>query len=195
VAVPANALPVQISSAQLVSAIYELIRLYRWWSYKNNPAVFHREYEHQIDAISDHEVELLALMEKVRNVKPSIWYDPIARYGDRDRIGRVRFAFRRLKNMSRENGFSVLMVIVPWLSGDAEAYPYGTAHHIVELEAHGAGFDTINPTKEFMDVGVENLQIGPRDLVRPNKTGHAIIADALSTYVRSRLNILPLHAR
>ena len=104
--------------AQFVSTNIEKIRLKRWLSHMNQPEVFHREYEHQIDPISDDEVELVDLMKNAPKY-PSTTY-----YGDGDRVGRLRFSFRRLASSSRENGFLVVIMIVPLLVGDSGTYSH-----------------------------------------------------------------------
>lgn len=171
--------------AQFVSANIEKIRLKRWLSHMNQPEVFHREYEHQIDAISDDEVELLELM------KNAPTYPSTTNYSDRDRVGRLRFAFRKLASISREHGFPVVIMIVPLLVGDTGTYTHPTAHRIVEMEARRAGFDTIDLTDAFMRAGTGNLTIGFGDIIHPNRRGHAIMADLLSEYVVNHLNEPP----
>jgi len=163
--------------AQFVSTSIEKIRLKRWLSHMNQPDVFHREYEQQIDTISDDEVELLKLM-KDAPTYPSTTY-----HGDRDRVGRLRFSFRKLAKSSRENGFRGVVMIIPLLLGDAATYSHRTAHRIVEMEARRAGFDTVDVTDGFMRVGVENLKTEFGDIIHPNRRGHAIMADVLSEYV------------
>lgn len=165
---------------QFVSHKLDMYRLQNWSNYKNSHAVFRREYAQQIDTISDDETELLALMESVPHEHPSVWYK------DRDRVGRLRFAFRHLRNLSIEDGFTVLVVIMPWLTGNPDVYPHSAVHRIVALEARRAGFATLDLTEEFMQAGVENLRIDHQDLIHPNKVGHTIIADALSTYIRTQ---------
>ena len=171
--------------AQFVSTSIEKIRLKRWLSHMNQPEVFHREYERQIDPISDDEVELLDLMKNAPKY-PSTTY-----YGDRDGVGRLRFSFRRLANSSRENGFRVVVMIVPLLVGDAGTYSHRTAHRIVEMEARRAGFDTLDLTNAFMRAGMENLKSEFGDIIHPNRRGHAIMADLLSEYLPNRLNEQP----
>ncbi len=151
----------------------------------NQPEVFHREYEHQIDAISEDEVELLELM------KNAPTYPSTTCYGDRDRVGRLRFSFRRLASISRENGFSVVIMTIPLLVGNADTYTHRTAHRIVEMEARRAGFDTIDLTDAFMRAGMGNLKTEFGDIIHPNKRGHAIMADLLSEYVVSHLKEQP----
>ena len=167
--------------AQFVAISIEKIRLKRWLSHMNQPEVFHREYEHQIDAIGEDEVELLDLMKNAPKY-PSTTY-----YGDRDRVGRLRFLFRRLASISRENGFRVVIMIVPLLVGDAGTYSHHVAHRIVEMEAQRAGFDTIDLTDAFMRAGMGNLKNEFGDIIHPNRRGHAIIAGLLSDYVVNHL--------
>jgi lysophospholipase L1-like esterase len=171
--------------AQFVAASMEKIRLKRWLSYVNQPEVFHREYEHQIDAIGDDEAELLELMRNAPTY-PSTTY-----YGDRDRVGRLRFAFRRLASISRENGFPVVVMIVPLLLNDNGTYTHRAAHRIVELEARRAGFDTIDLTDAFMRAGMGNLKSEFGDIIHPNRRGHTIMADLLSAYVAIHLKEPP----
>jgi lysophospholipase L1-like esterase len=170
---------------QFVLANIEKIRLKRWLKHMNQPEVFHRSYEHQIDGIGDDEVELLNLMKQAPTY-PSTTY-----YGDRDRIGRLRFSFRKLANMSKENDFQVAIMIVPLLIGDAETYTHRTAHRIVEMEARRAGFDTIDLTDVFMRAGIRNLTSEFGDIIHPNKRGHTIMADLLSEYVVNHLKEQP----
>jgi lysophospholipase L1-like esterase len=167
--------------AQFVSTNVEKIRLKKWLSQMNQPEVFHREYEHQIDTIGEDEVELLDLMKNAPRWPSTTWY------GDRDRVGRLRFAFRRLASISRKNGFPVVIMTVPLLLGDAGTYTHHTAHRIVEMEARRAGFDTIEVTDAFMREGMGNLKSELGDIIHPNKRGHAIMANLLSEYVVSHL--------
>jgi lysophospholipase L1-like esterase len=171
--------------AQFVAANVDAIRLKRWLSHVNEPEVFHREYEHQIDPISDDEVELLKLMKSAPRWPSTTWY------GDRDRIGRLRFAFRRLAALSKENGFSVVIMTVPLLIEENGTYTHGAAHRIVEMEARRAGFDSVNLTDTFMRAGLENLKTKWGDIIHPNASGHSLIAEVLSEYVESRLKESP----
>ncbi len=171
--------------AQFVSTNIEKIRIKRWLSHMNQPEVFHREYERQIDAISEDEVELLNLMENAPR------WPSTTLYGDRDRVGRLRFSFRRLASSSRENDFLVVIMIVPLLVGDAGTYSHRTAHRIVEMEARRAGFDTIDLTDAFMRAGMGNLTTEFGDIIHPNRRGHAIMADLLSEYVLNHLKEPP----
>ena len=174
--------------AQFVAANVDTIRLKRWLSHVNEPEVFHREYEHQIDPISADEVELLELMKSAPRWPSTTWY------GDRDRIGRLRFAFRRLAALSKENGFSVMIMTVPLLISENGTYTHRTAHLIVEMEARRAGFDTVDLTDAFIRAGMGNVKSKWGDIIHPNALGHAMIAEVLSEYVKSHLKESPAPA-
>ena len=173
----------------LMTESIETLRLKHWEKQVNDPAVFRREYANQIDAIGDDETELLGLMAQAPTWPNSTWY------GDRDRVGRLRFGFRRLASLARANGFPVVIMIIPLLldkgGADSRTYTHGVAHRIVELEARRAGFDTIDLTDDFMRVGMANLKLTTGDIFHPNKTGNAIMATSLATYVDQHLKPRP----
>jgi len=166
---------------QFVSKRLIAFKQQQWTEQRNDPEVFRREHQHYIETINDEETELLALMEEVSDVHPSPWYR------EKDRVGRVRFAFEWLKELSEKNGFRVLVTIIPWLDSEAEKYHHRAAHRIVELEARRVGFETLDFTDRFITVGMKDLRLHPRDLVHPNEDGHAIIAEELSEYITSNL--------
>src|SRR6185436_18892140 len=103
-------------------------------------------------------------------------------YGERDRVGRMRFAFRRLARLSKENGFPVVIMIIPLLLDNGGTYTHRAAHRIVEMEARRAGIDTIDLSDKFMGKGMGNLTLSLGDVIHPNETGHAIMADSLAAY-------------
>ncbi len=151
----------------------------QWLRRQNDPDVFRREYTGQIDPIRTDEHALRALMQRVPDLYPSHWY------GDPARIGRIRYAFRHLRAHAQTQGFSVLVLLIPRLTGDIETYPHQTAHRIVAMEAQRAGFDYLDLTAAFMSAGMENLKLRARDVVHPNRVGHTIIAQALAGYIRT----------
>ena len=166
---------------QLISESVETIRTKNWEKHVNNPAVFRSEYANQIDPIGDDESELLDLMNQSPKWPSSTWY------GDRDRVGRLRFGFRRLTRLSKENDFRVVIMIIPLLQNKDGAYSHHAAHRIVEMEARRAGFDTIDLTDEFLRAGMGNLTLLLGDIIHPNKTGHMIMADSLSAFITDHL--------
>lgn len=172
----------------LIAESIETLRIKHWEKQVNDPAVFRREYANQIDAIGDDESELLGLMAQAPTWPNSTWY------GDRDRVGRLRFGFRRLASLAQENGFPVMIMIIPLLQdkgGGSRSYTHGVAHRIVQLEARRAGFDTIDLTDDFMRVGMGKLTLTTGDIFHPNKTGNAIMATSLATYIDQHLKPRP----
>lgn len=167
--------------AQLIASSIEALRTKSWVKYMNKPEVFRREHQNEIDPISNEESDLLNLMNQAPKWPTTTWY------GDRDRVGRLRFAFRRLARTSKENGFPVVIMIVPLLIDTGGSYSHRAAHRIVEMEARRAGFDSIDLTDKFMSAGMGNLKIYLGDVLHPNKAGHALMADSLSAYVSEHL--------
>jgi lysophospholipase L1-like esterase len=151
-----------------------------WAQRQNDPAVFRQQYDQQIAPISEEESELLALIDSAQKRWPVRWY------GELERIGRLRFAFNRLSELSKEHKFSVLVMIIPFLYDIDEPYPFGAEHRIVEYEARRAEFDTIDLTPQFEAYGIRNLKISPSDGIHPNKAGHAIMAQELAEYVQTK---------
>jgi lysophospholipase L1-like esterase len=162
---------------QLISESVETIRTKNWEKHVNDPEIFRRDYANQIDPIGDDESELLDLMNRSPRWPSSTWY------GDRDRVGRLRFGFRRLARLSKENDFRVVIMIIPLLQSKGGAYSHVAAHRIVEMEAHRAGFDTVDLTDQFLHAGMGNLTLTLGDITHPNKTGHRIMADTLSAFI------------
>jgi lysophospholipase L1-like esterase len=166
---------------QWISESVETIRTKNWEKHVNDPEVFRREYANQINPIGDDESELLDLMNQSPKWPSSTWY------GDRDRVGRLRFGFRHLARLSKENGFPVVIMIIPLLQNKGGVYSHLAAHRIVEMEARRAGFDTIDLTDEFLRAGMGNLTLSLGDIIHPNKTGHIIMADSLSAFITEHL--------
>lgn len=173
----------RIRVVQLAANLYEKISLKGWMENQNSQKVFRKNYENQILPIDENERDLLSLMNNLDDAYPSNWYK------SKDRIGRLRYAFKELRRLADENGFSVLITIIPWLEVDNRgAYPYKYVHEIIKLEAAGAGLDTVDLTEDFMKVGMKNLRIVNDDHVHPNKLGHSIIAENIAKYVLSNEN-------
>jgi lysophospholipase L1-like esterase len=177
-----NNLMLKSKVVQFITEKVDMIKHRRWLSHKNNPTVFRRDHEQWIETIGDDDDELMTLMEGVSDEHPSAWYR------SSDRIGRLRFAFSWLNELSREGDFAVLVTLIPWLTEDAVEYPHAAAHRIVEFEACRAGFDTIDLTERFKDVGFESLRKHPRDRMHPNEAGHTLIADELFAYIQAEVS-------
>jgi len=155
--------------AQLISESVETIRSKNWEKHVNDPQVFRREYANQIDPIGDNESELLDLMNRSPRWPSSTWY------GDRDRVGRLRYGFRRLARLSQANDFRVVIMIIPLLHSKGGAYSHLAAHRI-------------DLSDEFLHAGMGNLTLSLGDIIHPNKTGHSIMADSLTAFITEHLS-------
>jgi lysophospholipase L1-like esterase len=105
-------------------------------------------------------------------------------YADEPRIGRLRHELRRLRRLGDENGFAVVVLIIPFLERDFDgSYEYSAAHRIVASEARRAGLRVIDAKDAFMRVSAESLRVDPRDWVHPNEDGSDILAGLVAPEV------------
>jgi lysophospholipase L1-like esterase len=139
--------------------------------------VFRETFQGRIDPIGEEEEELLGLMERVPDRFPSSWY------GNPARVGRIRFAFRRLASLARQHGFAVAVLIVPRLESGLSGYPHEVAHAIIEYEARRQEFAVVDPTAAFLEAGMGTLRIDPNEWGHPNEAGHRILARALERWI------------
>jgi hypothetical protein len=141
--------------------------------------VFRETFEGRIDPIDGDET-LLALMERIPDRFPSGWYrDPA-------RIGRIRYAFRRLARLSEEHSFAVVILTLPRLESGANGYPHAMAHRIIAHEAERHGFAVVDPVATFLEAGMATLRLEPDDRGHPNATGHGIVAAELERWFSER---------
>jgi len=106
----------------------------------------------------------------------------LAWYTSEARIGRLRFAFERLSELSKREGFAVRVLIVPYLSDRPSPVAYRIAYQIVAHEARRAGFRVVLPLDRFRAEGLARLALtmeGQANPLHPNADGHRILADAL----------------
>jgi len=147
----------------------------------NKPEAFRRIYAGRIDPIGDDESELLDLMSRVEDSYPAFWY------GDRDKVGRLRHAFGRLRAAADEHGFDVVVVVIPWLEEDDDGrYPHDAVHGIVRHEAERLGFDVLDLKRRYMQRGIKSLRLVGSDHCHPTPLGHEYVAKALSRFVEKR---------
>ena len=148
-----------------------------WESQQNDLAAFERKFRGRIDPIGPEERELRALMNSVPERHPSSWYRDAAH------VGRLRYAFRWLSDLSKQNRFRVVITIIPWMVWTPSGYPFEKAHQIVALEARRFGFDVIDVLSRFREHAASTLALWGTDPGHPNELGHRILADALRDYV------------
>ncbi len=142
--------------------------------------VFAETYKDRIDPIGDDEAELRGLMKAASSIYPDFYYQKD------NRVGLLRYAFRRLKQLSDREGFRVVILMIPWLVTVDGQYPHATVHEIVKYEADRCGFDVIDMQQAFLQHGMTPLRQGnrPQDTVHPNEQGHRMMATALHAYVK-----------
>jgi hypothetical protein len=151
----------------------ELQGYHRWM---NSPGVFRKKYQTRIDPIGADESELRGLM---KEVEKGGFEWPVSWYGDEDRVGRVRNAFRELHSLAVTLGFKVLVVVVPLLDDDQGRYAFGAAHRVVASEARRAEFGVVDLTESFLAAGMERLRAREGDNVHPNALANRLMADAV----------------
>ena len=91
-------------------------------------------------------------------------------------IGKIRYAFEQLKEMSDSYRFQVMVVIVPFLYKIKGSYLDAPAHAIIQNEAHRAGFKVIDLYEKLNSFGFEKISL---DGVHLNALGHQLLADVL----------------
>jgi hypothetical protein len=105
-------------------------------------------------------------------------------------VGRVRYGFRRIRELAQEHHFSVIVMIIPLLEAPQGKYEHDAAHAIVRYEAERAGFAVIDPTARLLEYGMEAVRIRPNDFYHLNAAGHAILALVLAESIEA-LDIAP----
>jgi lysophospholipase L1-like esterase len=102
---------------------------------------------------------------------------PARWFASEGRLGRLEFAFQRLETLARGHGFTVTVLLVPYLAEDADI-DAGTA--LVGRLAVLHGFRFVDPTLAFRARGLEALRMRPLDPVHPDAVGHELLARALA---------------
>lgn len=161
--------------SRLVQLLFRARETVGWSARQNRPAVFAETYQGRIDPIGPEETRLLALMRTAADRGPIHWY------ADPAKIGRIRYSFRRLRELADEHGFRPLVMIIPFLTQLDGRYPYESAHRIVRSEARARGLQVLDLTSRFMAADIESLRPNETDFVHPNEEGHRLIADALGS--------------
>lgn len=100
-------------------------------------------------------------------------------YVSPERVGRLRWTFRRLARLGEEHGFDVAVLIVPYLKEGPHGKAYDLAYEMVRHEARRQGFDAISVVREFRDAGLRRVA-NPDSPLHPNAAGHEIMGDKLA---------------
>ncbi len=151
----------------------------------NEESEFRRRNAGKIASLAD-DPEALARIRRLESSLAAIRTDAplrfLAWYASEAKIGRLRYAFDRLRRLSLEHGFEVALVIVPYLDERGHADAYAEAYAIVAHEAARAGFRVLDVEPSFRGRGLAALQIvrgGVPNALHPNARGHDIIAERL----------------
>jgi lysophospholipase L1-like esterase len=106
-------------------------------------------------------------------------------YASPARIGKLRHALGRLRELGRAHGFAVVGLIVPVLDGRPENGDlYRAAYAIVAGEFERQGFGVVSLHPEFSAAGLDGLRRWSDDLLHPDARGHRLIAERLYREVR-----------
>ena len=142
----------------------------------NSPEMFLQQHKDQIDVVAEDEAPLKEIFSQLSSDYPS------SLYADSNRVGRLRYAFRKLGDLSSQSGFKVVVAVIPYLT-DAQPYPHQAAHDLVIHEAKQAGFIALDLLQDFQKQGIETLKLKENDLLHPNGGGNRVIAEALQKIV------------
>jgi lysophospholipase L1-like esterase len=113
----------------------------------------------------------------------SLWLN---QYTSFHNLGKLRFAFQELRNLSVRRGFKVLVAVVPFLYKIDGAYLDAPAHAIVRREAEMAGLGVIDLLEALDEGGLQNHTF---DGVHLNNIGHDLMAKALYAALAPRLGL------
>lgn len=109
-------------------------------------------------------------------------------YTSKALLGRLRYSFEKLKKLSDENGFDVIIMIISYLhEDDKDIKIHQAIYNIVEHESQRLGFDVLNTYSTFKSAGFSNLQKGENDYFHPNELGHELMASLLYKNINSKL--------
>ena len=106
--------------------------------------------------------------------------EPLVWYRSRARLSKLAFAFDWLDKLAQENGFDVLVTIVPYLESNPAFLP---AYDVIEKLAERENLSVLRVGKKFTENDPEKLRIRNEDRIHPNDAGHRIIADSLTLEV------------
>ncbi len=150
----------------------------------NRPAAFRRSFGDRILPVPGEDRELAERMAAARLRHPVIggWYQ------DRDKVGRLAWAFARLGELGRERALPILVAIFPLLEGTRDRYAYRAAHDLVTWLAQREGLGTIDLLPAMAEEGsLEALRVFAIDDLHPSGEGYRRAAAALVEPVRRML--------
>lgn len=113
-------------------------------------------------------------------------HETIGWYAEPERIGRLRYTFRRLSELAAEHGFDLAILVFPYLEPSTPVHR--AAYDILRHEAERQSIDVLEVVDDFEEAGIERLRQSRNDLIHPGAAGHSLIAGVLEAYVRTRVD-------
>lgn len=149
----------------------------------NEDVAFRRLNEGRIDSLTG-DADQRARMQRLALDLAQIDSTPpfAAWYTSPDKVGRLRHAFGRLAELSRERSFEVWIAVIPYLDEGGAAEIYQQVYAITGHEADRAGFGVVQLREAFAIHGMVDLRRRTRqseDPLHPNAEGHRLIAEVL----------------
>jgi len=170
---------------QLVSVRIDRTAQARDFQESNREDVFERRYEDRIRPLDDDpEIrELIAAVDRYIEAHPPGPRLPYASwYASTARVGRIRYAFERLRDLAAQGAYEVTVLIIPLLDEEGHAPLYDGVYAIVEHEARRVGFDVVSARPTFQAAGMQNLALlrgRHPDPLHPNAAAHEMLARLL----------------
>lgn len=174
---------------QLVSVRFDRAVHARDFREANREDVFARRYADRIRTLDDDPAvgALIAAVDGYLEAHPPGPRLPYAAwYASPARVGRIRYGFERLRDLAREGGYEVTVLIIPLLEEEGQAELYDRVYAIVEHEARRAGFDVLNARPAFAAAGMRDLALvreGRGDALHPNAAAHRMLARLLHDHL------------
>lgn len=157
----------------------------------NEEETFRRANAHRIAPVDP---ELTALINRLRQHlianRVKLQSPFLAWYTSESKIGKLKFAFERLRRLADRHDFEVVVLLIPFLAEEEYGRAYDLAYQMVRHLTATSGFHLVDVTGVFRARGLVNLmQVhGPaRDPTHPSAEGHRIIAERLYAELPERV--------
>lgn len=149
---------------------------------ENRDPEFRRTYGDRIESLAG-DTEVGELMRTLRSHLGAKDLGPAERFlrwhTSTDKIGRLRWAFRRLARLADERGFRAAVTIVPYLDEGDDPEAFRRAYAVVEHEVEHAGLTFVGVHDDLAEIGLERMRGEGFNPLHPGPEGHRLIAELL----------------